>query len=191
MTTHHTDGKKTAQGGLIENARMNELDYVEQRSSKTLEVARQAYDDLHERAYKLTTVLVAGGGAVTAYVLSKVGTTTDSIVWAPLAALALSWFGIAAQLIWHSLTSQIVSPGNSARNLLGYFDARLQEGHAQESALRVTRRAELEAEQLRLDAYKSGCIQRAEAIDRAYKAISIASPLVPAVVAAWIKWFGQ
>lgn len=169
---------------------MNELDYVEQRSSKTLEVTRQTYDDLHERAYKLATVLVAGGGAVTAYVLSKVGVATDSMGWAPLAALALSWFGVAAQLIWHSLTSQEVSPGNAVRNLLGYYDARLAEGHEKEGALRVTRKAELEAEQLRLDAYKRGCVLRAEAIDRAYKAIAIASPLVPMVVAALIKWLG-
>lgn len=190
MTTHHTDEKKPARGGLVENAHMNELDYVEQRSSKTLEITRQTYDDLHERAYKLATVLVAGGGAVTAYVLSRAGGAAGHMGWAPLAALALSWFGIAAQLIWHSLTSQELSPGNAARNLLGYYDARVAEGREIEDALRVTRRAELEAEQLRLDAYKRGCVQRAETIDRAYKAIAIASPLVPLVVAALIKFLG-
>jgi len=188
MTTHHTDEKKPALGGLIENRCMNELDYVEQRSTKTLEVARQAYDDLHERAYKLATVLVTGGGAVTAYVLSKAGAATSSIGWAPLAGLALSWFVIAAYLIWCSLTSNELSPGNSARNLLGYYDARLGEGHSKVSALDVTRRAELDAEQKRLDEYKCGCIQRAKAIDRAYKAIAIASPLVPISVAAVIKF---
>ncbi len=187
MSTHHTDEKKPADGGLVENASMNELDYVEQRSSKTLEVARQTYDDLHERAYKLATVLVAGGGAVTAYVLSKVGVVASSISWAPLAALALSWFGIAALLIWQGLTSREVSPGNAARNLLGYFDARVVEGYEKDAALQVTRKAELDAEQKRLDAYKQGCIQRAEAIDVAYKSIAIASPLVPLTVMAVIK----
>lgn len=190
MTTHHSVEKKPARGGLIENGPMNKLDYVEQRSSKTLEVARQTYDDLHERGYKLATVLVAGGGAVAAYALSNAAGEKGVLSWAPLGAMALSWFGIAGQLVWVGLTSRDVSPGNAARNLLGYFDARIDAGQDDQSALLETRKAELDLEQIRFDDYKAGCISRATAIDLAYKSIAVVSPIAPLAVIGAIKFFG-
>lgn len=162
---------------------MDILEYTESISAKSLEVARSAYDDLHERSYKLATLLVAGGGAVGAYALGKFGPSATSISWAPLAALALSWFGVAMVLIVTGATSRPLSPGNGPKNLRNYFNARLAEDSSAESALKATRNAELDLVQLRLRAYTEGCTARAEAIDIAYWSIAICSPSVPLIVA--------
>lgn len=174
---------------------MDHLDYVEQRTARTLEVLRKSYDDLHERAYKFATVLVAGGGAAGAYALGKFSPVVAPITWAPLAALALSWFGVAAYLMWCGTTSRELSPGNGPENMLSQYDqwntyltsvqtVALQE-QIDKLALERTRKDELALEQRRLTAYSEGCVYRADAIDAAYKLAAICSPLVPAVVAAF------
>lgn len=190
MTTHHADEKNPADGGLSDNPSMDVLDYVEDRAGKTVEVARKAYDDLHERVYKLATVLVGGGGAVGAYALSKVAEDPGATLWAPLGALSLSWLATAAQLIWVGATSRAASPGNGPKNLLGYYRARVDEKWNAEDAFRITREAELDLLQGRISAYNDGCISRAEAVDRAYKTVAIASPLVPMATALIIRWLG-
>lgn len=191
MTEQHTDEKKPAQGGLGHNAKMDVLDYAEARSTKTVEVARKAYDDLHERAYKLATVLVGGGGAVGAYTLGKLAPESDPMTWGPLAALSLSWLGTAAHLIWVAATSRTVSPGNGPENLLSYHKDRLRDGWTAEDAFRITREAELALEQARIRTYSQGCNERAEAIDRAYKAVAMASPAAPLVTALLLKYLAS
>lgn len=166
------------------------LDYVERRSSKTLEVARKAYDDLHERAYKLATVLVAGGGGVGAYVLGKLSTDAVPIAWAPLGAMALSWFGVAGCLVWQGLRARPMSPGNGAGNLYEYHDALIGLGRNEPQALTETRREELRLEQQRISAYSKGCSARAAAIDTAYKSLILCTPLTPLAVAVLIKFMG-
>lgn len=164
---------------------MDIISYTEAVAAKSLEVARHAYDDLHERAYKLTTVLVTGGGAVGALALSRIGSPTGSIGWAPLAALALSWFAIAGLLVLGGATSKLLSPGNGPKHLRDYFAARLKEyPDDREKALEITRGAELDLMQKRLRAYTDGCTARAHAIDRAYRSVALCSPLVPLVVAS-------
>lgn len=168
---------------------MDILEYTEAVAAKSLDVARAAYDDLHERAYKLATVLVAGGGAVGAYALGKVGTDASLLTWAPLAALSLSWFGSAAVLVVGGATSRELSPGNGPNNLRDYFAARIAEvGGDADAALIITRNAELDRVQVRLKAYTAGCIARATAIDRAYWSIAAFSPLVPIIVAIFCVW---
>ena len=163
---------------------MDTLDYVETRTDKTMAVLRQSYDDLHERAYKLATVLVAGGGAAGAYALGKMGASDASVLsWAPIAALALSWFGNAAWLMWRGATSRELSPGIGPQSLMENYDFRVQHGAGAEQALEGLRRQEMELQQARMDAYGNGCITRANAIDNAYKMAAIGTPLVPAVVA--------
>lgn len=162
---------------------MKMLDYVESRAATTLVVLRQAYDDLHERAYKLATVLVAGGGAATLYSLGKLGEPQNTLAWAPMAALGLCWFGIAGHLVWQGATSRELSPGNGPANLLAYYQKRLVETPEPAQALDTTRHAELDLQQKRIEAYSAGCEARALAIDRAYKSAALCSPLVPAVVA--------
>lgn len=176
--------KKPAVGGLLENAGMEPLAYVEDRTEKTMAVLRHAYDDLHERAYKLATVLVAGAGGAGAYALGKIGGTGGAIAWAPLAALALSWLGVAACLVWRGATARDLSPGNGPKNLLGYYDERLATLKDADQAMEQTRRAELVLQQKRIGQYETGCIERADAIDLAYKSAAICSALVPVVVAS-------
>lgn len=164
------------------NAGMDAVQYAEERSAKTIAVLRSSYDDLHERAYKLATALVAGGGAASIYVLGKMSTHPAlPVSWAPIAALALSWFITAAVLIWNGATSRALSPGNGPATLLNYYDARLSVTRDPVEALETTRRVELGLEQARISAYEKGCIARAEAIDAAYKTAAWTTPVVPAV----------
>lgn len=168
---------------------MDTLDYVEARTDKTMAVLRQSYDDLHERAYKLATVLVAGGGAAGAYALGKIGVADASVLsWAPIAALALSWFGNAAWLMWRGATSRQLSPGNGPKNLLGYHGERLSTLQDPVLAMEHTRLSELDLQQKRIRAYEDGCVNRADAIDLAYKIAAVGSPLVPAVIALACLW---
>lgn len=190
MTTPHADEKKPAQGGLTHSFSMDTLVYVEQKASLSLEIARKSYDDLHERAYKLATLLVGGGGAIGAYALAKITASAAPMTWAPLAALALSWLAIAGQLIWVGATSNRVSPGNGSKNLLGYHKARVEDGWSEEQAFSITREKELELMQTRLYAYMRGGDARVEAIDLAYRAVAIASPLVPLLTALALHRMG-
>lgn len=168
---------------------MDILEYTEGVAAKTLEVARSAYDDLHERGYKLATVLVAGGGAIGAYALGRLGAHVRAVEWAPLAALALSWFGIAALLVVRAATSKELSPGNGPDNLRDYYKARLAESPSDANeALTKTRNAELDRVQQRIKSYGEGCTARALAIDSAYRSVAFCSPSVPLVVAGLCLW---
>lgn len=166
------------------------LDYVERRSSKTLEVVRKTYDDLHERAYKFATVLVAGAGSVGAYAIGKLASDAPSISWAPLAAMSLSWFCVAGNLVWRGMIARPMSPGNGSANLYSYFDELLNLGRDEDQALAETRREELRVEQQRIAKYSQGCSARAEAIDTAYKTLVIVSPLTPLATWAGLRLMG-
>lgn len=159
------------------------LAYAESVSGGTLAVLRQSYDDLHERANKLSTWLIAGGGGVGAYALAQMAEKAPALHWAPLAALSLCWFGIAGPLIWSGATSTKLSPGNGPRNLLAYYAERLKDGIGPADALSQTREAELGLVQRRIRDYSDACVRRAEAIDIAYKATAALSPTVVAAVA--------
>lgn len=161
------------------------LEYAERRSGKTLEVARKAYDDLHERAYKLATVLVAGAGSVGAYALGKLAADAQPVTWAPLAAMSLSWFSVAGYLVWRGMVARPMSPGNGSANLYEYYDALLKLGRDEGQALADTRREELQVEQRRIAKYSQGCSARAAAIDTAYKTLVIVSPLTP--LTTWVS----
>ncbi|WP_304305871.1 hypothetical protein [Pseudacidovorax intermedius] len=157
------------------------LDYAEAQGAETLAVLRQAYDDLYERAYKFSTVLVGGGGAAAIYALGRATSLEGTVLgWAPVAAVALSWFGIAGQLIWNAGVSRELSPGVGPGVLLAYYDVERTKGTAVR-ALETTRRAKLGLQQLNVLAYQRGCIERALAIDLAYKTAAICTPAVPAV----------
>lgn len=167
---------------------MEMLDYIEKRTTNTLEYVRKSYDDLHDRAYKLATLLVAGGGAMISYAAGKIAQEVAPIAWAPIAALALSWFAIAGLLVWKGATTTQISPGNGPKNIKGYFRARMAESSNETAALAATREAELDLEQIRLTGYIDGCMQRAGAIDLAYKTVAIASPLVVVATALICAW---
>lgn len=168
------------------------LNYVEGVTANTLTVLRQSYDDLHERTYKLATWLVTGGGAVAAYAITQFAAGTDPLRWAPLAGLSLCWFGVAGPLIWNGMAAESLSPGNGAKNLLNYYEARLAEpGSTAAGALKMTRRAELNLAQQRIREYSDACVRRAEAMDFAYKAVTVASPSVIAVISVIVSlWTG-
>lgn len=164
------------------------LEYAESVSEKTLEVARKTYDELHERVYKLATVLAAGAGATGAYALGKIDDPSAIVQWAPLGVLSLIWFAIAGVIIVRGSTSRIVSPGNGPDNVMRYYEARLAEQPAcsassNEDALRITRQAELDLKQARLRRYIDGCNARSDAVDFGYISVAV-SPLGPLLAIA-------
>lgn len=179
---------------------MDILEYAESVSEKTLEVARKSYDDLHERAYKLGTVLGAGAGAIGAYALGKVSDPNAIIQWAPLGTLSVAWFLIVGMLLRTGLTSRAVSPGNGPANIRSYFKARLSEQVAQIAetnqeeldaarlnALKITREAELDLRQSRLARFIEAGDARARAVDRAYRQLAW-SPIAPLVTIGLLKF---
>lgn len=176
-------------GSCRHKVTMDILEYTESVSKATLEVARKSYDDLHERVYKLATVLAGGGGAVGAYALGKIGSPGTALQTAPLSVLAMYWFGAVFFLLLKGATSNQVSPGNGPDNILGYYGARLAEQSSIEDAsalaMRVTRGAELDLMQARMNMYIKGCDKRASALDWTFIAIAL-SPIPPGVTALLI-----
>lgn len=164
---------------------MEIIDYLEVRVAEQVGILRTSYDDLHERAYKLATLLLAGGGAAGAFALAELSKAPGNLFnWAPLAGLALSWFGTAAVLMWYGATAREIPSGANVQSLRDRYQYELSMGNADEAkALLAARQAVLLKAQERVGAFTQGCNDRADAIDLAYKAAVICSPLVPAVIA--------
>lgn len=163
---------------------MDALKFVEERGGRALEIVRKGYDDLHERAYKLATLLLAGGGAMAAYALGRIGVVAALVEWLPIAVLALFWLVAAARLVWGGATSQDVPYGVSPGKLLGYYDGWIAAAKAPEDALERLRREDVRLEDERIRAYADACIRRAEAIDRTYKLAAVTAPSLAAIAAA-------
>lgn len=151
---------------------------------------RRAYDDLHERAYKFATLLVAGGGAVGVYAFTEFGKAPGNVLgWAPIAGLALTWFGTAAVLLWCGVTARDISAGPKAQSLKKRYQYELSvAGADEENAFKAFREAALEKVPERVGIYVRACAARADRIDLAYRAAVICSPLVPAVIVAACYW---
>lgn len=166
---------------------MDILDYEEATAERTLEVARRAYDMLHERVYKTAAALTAGAGATGGFALGKIGDPGAAIQWIPLSVLALYWFAVACFLILSGATSNRLSPGNGPEKLQAYYDHCLAEEVAagvdkEARALRETRKAELGLKQGRLDVYLKASNRRARAMDCTFRMIA-ASPVLPILAA--------
>jgi hypothetical protein len=164
---------------------MEILDYLESSVAETLDVLRTAYDDLHERAYKFATLLIAGGGAAGGYAFSELSKAPAKVYgWAPLAALALTWFATAAVLLWCAAAARDISAGPKIRSLQDRHRFEISKvGSDGEEALKALRIAAVEQAQKRIDRYVQACAARADGIDLAYRSAVICSPLVPTVVA--------
>jgi hypothetical protein len=170
------------------------LDYAESLSERSLDVARKSYDELHERVYKLATVLAGGAGAMGAYALGKYSDLAAAVQWLPLAVLSLWWFATAGILVLRGAISRTLSPGNGPDNIRKYYAARLAEQPPEApsrttDALRITREAELDLNQKRLRAYSEGCNARSGAVDTAYRMVAV-SPVAPLLVIALMGFFG-
>lgn len=171
---------------------MESLDYAEKRSAAALDAVRKIYETLHERAYKLTTALVAGGGAVSAYVWGQIAVGAALIAWVPLAALALCWFACAAYLVWVALRGSPMSSIVDAAEILRYHDEWEQfDKQNPQRAMQEIKKDALRHDSLSIKNYSDGCNSRSAAIDAAYKAIVLASPIVPTVAAICVLQLNQ
>lgn len=168
---------------------MDALKFVEERGGRALEIVRKSYDDLHERAYKLATLLLAGGGAMAAYALGRFGVAASPVEWLPIAVLALVWLSAAARLVLHGAGSQKVPYGVGPAKLLQYHDDWISAAATSEKALEEMRRQEIALEDERVGQYAAACDKRSEAIDRAYKLAVVAAPLAAIMMLALVLIF--
>ncbi|KQP43938.1 hypothetical protein [Pseudorhodoferax sp. Leaf274] len=155
---------------------MDALKFVEERGGRTFEVVRKSYDDLHDRAVKLATLLIAGGGAMAAFALGKAGAKDPLAQWAGIAVLAVVWFYGAASLVRGGATSKDVPYGVGPAKLLSYYDGWLKAGTTADDALERTRREEIRLEEERVQVYADACSQRSVVIDEAYKLVAVKAP---------------
>lgn len=167
---------------------MDVLDYLEAGAKEQMAVLRKDYDDLHDRAYKFATLLMAGGGAVGAYAFAEFAASPAKVlVWAPAAGLALTWFGTAAVLLWRGAAARDISAGPEMKSLQARYEAELAlDGADETKALTALRKAALGVVPARVKKFSAACIARADHIDSAYKAASVCTPLVPIVIAVAI-----
>jgi len=165
---------------------MDALKFVEERGGRALETVRKGYDDLHERAYKLATLLLAGGGAMAAYALGRFGVAASVVEWLPIAVLALVWLAAAARLVLRGAGSQKVPYGVGPAKLLKYHDDWISAAATPEKALEEMRRQEITLEEERVQQYAEACGKRSDAIDQAYRMAVVLAPLAGAVTLALI-----
>lgn len=170
---------------------MEVLDYLEVCAAEQVDVLRKAYDDLHERAYKFATLLIAGGGAVGVYALTEFGKAPGNLLgWAPIAGLALTWLGTAIVLLWSSVTARDVSAGPKIQSLKKRYQFELSiAGDDEGKAFKALREAALDRVPERVGVYVRACAARADRIDLAYRAAVVCSPSVPAIIVAACYWF--
>lgn len=160
---------------------MDAIEYVEASAQATLKEARAAYDGMHERIYKLVTLVTGGAGAVGVYTLGKLGSAP---MWqlVPLAAVCCWWFLIAGAVLARGAKSNSFSVGTSAdalrRRLLAH---QARAGCSEESvALWYTRWDHLVSVDEQILSYSHAATRRARTLDAAYLCL-ICSP----AVAAW------
>jgi hypothetical protein len=159
---------------------MDALKFVEERGGRALEIVRKGYDDLHERAYKFATLLVAGGGAMAAYALGRIGISSPVVEWLPIAVLAFFWLAAAARLVLHAAGSQKVPYGAGPAKQLKYYDGWISAAATPEKALEELRRREIQLEEERIQKYAEACDKRSDEIDKAYRIAVLVAPLMGA-----------
>lgn len=176
--------------GMLQTQTMEPIDYMERETTRTLGLLMAEYAASHERVYKLLTLLIGGAGALGSYALTRLA--APAMQWAPLLALAVWWFGIAAYLMARGVQSHRLGVGGTPNVLCGSFvqkggDFGTERQQENQLALTNTRLAELTTHQERIMAYGRACSARAHAMDKAYWAAA-ASPLPALTVLVIVCW---
>jgi hypothetical protein len=170
---------------------MEPLDYFERESGRTFASLTATYAASNEHIHRAVTLLTGGGGAASAYVLSKLGVTEALAIWQwlPIAALAAWWFVLAALLMIFGIGSTELSSGPMPRDLGklylvkgGTEDASQKDVNA--AALHALRWAELRGLEEAMSAYHSAISRRSRWLDGVYRATALSA--VPAAVAYWL-----
>lgn len=170
---------------------MEPLDYFERESGRTFASLTATYAASNERIYRAVTLLTGGGGAASAYVLSKLSGTEALALWhwIPIAALAAWWFALAVLLMLFGMRSTQLSSGPMPKDLGTIY---VSKGGTEDSsragtnaaAMHALRWAELRGLQKAMEAYHAAIGRRSRWLDGVYRATAL-SPL-PAGLAYWL-----
>lgn len=158
---------------------METIDFAEKAVDNSLKEARASYDAMHERAYKFATLTMGASGAVSIYALGKIGAAGYLWQVIPMALLAAWWFVAASALLLKGAATKEMSAGTTS--------ARIRERVAKHSkkedgepdlkqGLNFTRWDQLAAADIQIQAFSDANIERAKALDAAYRWM-VASPL--------------
>lgn len=170
---------------------MDPLDYFERESGRTFAALTATYAASNERIYRAVTLLTGGGGAASAYVLSKLGGTEALAMWhwLPIAVLAAWWFLLAILLMVFGMRPSKLSSGPMPHALGttyiskgGTEDASKTDVNA--AALHALRWAELRGLEKAMDAYHKAIDRRARWLRGAYRATALSPG--PAALAYWL-----
>jgi hypothetical protein len=172
---------------------MDPLDYFERESARTFADLTATYAASGDRIYRAVTLLTGGGGAATAYVLSKFGATSMPAMWhwLPIAVLAVWWFVLAALLMVFGMRPNNLSSGPSPHVLGTMY---VSKGGAEDGskkfanavALQAVRWAALRGLDAAMIPYHNAISWRALWLKGVYRAAALS--FIPAGLAAWLAW---
>lgn len=141
------------------------LDYAERESRRTLEDLKSSFSSHFERCLKVLTLMTAGAGAISAYIVNNwegLGRPAQL----SLLVLAISWSGAAIYLAVHGMRSRKLGAGAVLTALAETYQknagaiTQAQPEIDAARAMRVVRVAELNREFLQTQAYASTVIEQ-------------------------------
>ncbi len=158
---------------------METIDFAEKTVDDSLREARASYDAMHERAYKFATLTMGASGAVSIYALGKIG--ADGYLWqvVPMTLMAAWWFVAASLLLLRGAATNEMSAGTTSAKIRERVTKHsvTEGGKADlDRGLNLTRWDQLAAVDIQIQAFSSANIERAKALDVAYRWM-VASPL--------------
>ena len=158
---------------------METIDFAEKTVEASLNEARASYDAMYERAYKFATLTMGASGAVSVYALGKIG--ADGYLWQtiPMALMAAWWFLAASVLLLKgAATNEMLAGTTSAKIRERVTKHSNKEGGEADlgQGLSLTRWDQLAAVDIKIQAFSNANIERAKALDAAYRWM-VASPI--------------
>jgi hypothetical protein len=163
---------------------MDAIDYAEKIASDTLSEARSTYDALHERVHKFVTLALGGAGGLGAYAINIAAPNRLPPALA-LGAVACWLLLVSGLLLLRGAASSELRAGSTSQALRTRLEQHSSAMDGQDAtneqraaiALLNTRWDQLSAVDAQISEYAKAGIRRAEALDRAYLAAVIGSPI--------------
>lgn len=175
---------------------MEELAYLEEAGRRNAAFSLDTLDKLNQRANALLTLLLGGAGGAGAYALGQIDKAAGLWVVAPLVALSLWWFVLAAWVAMRAVpTREVRAPAGSGYALLQYLQGPLAQyvkteiaaGREPKDAFTLLREAELSTVHETAAIYRQASDGIATVLDRVYIGAA-ASPVfaLAGLLAVWM-----
>lgn len=165
---------------------MNSIEYAEKTAEGTLEQARAAYELMHDRSYKFSTLVAGGAGGVAVYALGKFNVQDATVQLVLLGVLSCWWFFIAGIVLLRGSRSNLLTVGTTGNAIRQRIQAHAsaQVGKAdQDAALWYTRWDQLESVDEQIVRYSKAATRRAKILDAGVWCVAL-SPVVMAIAYA-------